>query len=327
MIDASRMWYVVAAVAVFALGLSWMRQPNKDPSVEPVAIATAKDSAGIRTETITRGQCLSQPRRVWVALDEGAECIAYVAPEGGVSGEMAVVYFEGDVSDEDARPEHASRMLAGYQQRVSKAQSQFGLPFIVIARPGLMGSSGFHLIGGRRDEGEAMSAAIDALKQRYGFRRVALAGQSGGARIIAQLLVLGRSDVLCAAMASGAYGIPLAKGGGQVPTNIFGEAGRRYLVPMHHADGIVASADRRTFVIGDPRDQRTPFAGQREWAEKMRALGHHALLLEALAQDSEHHGLGAVSLHVAGMCASRRSDEQIAASVVARNKARTVGSP
>ena len=322
MIDASRMWYVVAAVAVLALGLNSMRQPNRDPSAEPVAIVTAKDGTGLRTETITQGQCLSQPRRVWVALDEGAECIAYVAPESGVSGGMAVVYFEGDVSDEDARPEHASRMLAGYQRRVSKA-----LPFIVIARPGLMGSSGFHLIGGRRDEGEAMSAAIDALKQRYGFRRLALAGQSGGARIVAQLLVLGRSDVVCSAMASGAYGIPLAKGGGHVPTNVFGEAGRKYLVPMQHADGIVASADRRTFVIGDPRDQRTPFAGQREWADKMRALGHHALLLEAVAQDSEHHGLGAVSLYVAGMCASGRSDEQIAASVVAGNKARTVGSP
>jgi len=326
-IDASRMWYVVAAVAVLALGLNSVRQSNRDPSAEPVAIVTAKDGTGLRTETITQGQCLSQPRRVWVALGEGAECIAYVAPESGVSGGMAVVYFEGDVSDEDARPEHASRMLAGYQRRVSKAQSQFGLPFIVIARPGLMGSSGFHLIGGRRDEGEAMSAAIDALKQRYGFRRLALAGQSGGARIVAQLLVLGRSDVVCSAMASGAYGIPLAKGGGHVPTNVFGEAGRKYLVPMQHADGIVASADRRTFVIGDPRDQRTPFAGQREWADKMRALGHHALLLEAVAQDSEHHGLGAVSLYVAGMCASGRSDEQIAASVVAGNKARTVGSP
>jgi pimeloyl-ACP methyl ester carboxylesterase len=326
-IDASRMWYVVAAVAVLALGLNLVRQPNRDPSAEPVAIVTVKDGTGIRTETITQGQCLSQPRRVWVALDEGAECIAYIAPAGGVKGETAVVYFEGDVSEEDGRPEHASRMLAGYQLRVSKAQSQFGLPFIVIARPGLLGSSGFHLIGGRRDEGEAMSAAIDALKQRYGLRRFALAGQSGGARIIAQLLVLGRRDVLCAAMASGAYGIPLAKGGGQVPTNIFGEAGRKYLVPMHHADGIVASADRRTFVIGDPRDQRTPFAGQREWADKMRALGHHALLLEAVAQDSEHHGLGAVSLYVAGMCASGRSDAQVAASVAAGNKARTVGSP
>lgn len=326
MLDANRIWYVIAAVAVLALGLKLIRQPAPDTPAEPVALMTVKDGSGVRTEAITRGQCLTQPRRVWAAVEDGAECIAYVVPEGGMNGETAVVFFEGDASEEDAADEHSRRMLAAYQHRITRAQSQFGLPFIVIGRPGLMGSSGFHLIGGRRDEGEIMSAAIDALKQRYGLRRFALAGQSGGARIVAQLLVLGRRDIVCAAMGSGAYGVPLTKGGGTVRTNIFGEPGRKYLVPMHHADGIFHTADRRAFVIGDPRDQRTPFTGQREWAEKMRSLGHHALLLEAAAQDSEHHGLGATSLHVAGMCASQKGDEQITAFVAAASKGR-VGAP
>lgn len=326
MIDASRMWYAIAAVAVLALGLKLVRQPASEPPAEPVALVTTKDGTGVRVERITRGQCLAQPQRVWVALDDGAECIAYVATDR-LSSETAVLYFEGDVSDEEAAPEHSSRMLAAYQQRVTQAQSHFGLPFIVVARPGLMGSSGFHLIGGRRDEGEMMNAAIDALKERYGFRRVALAGQSGGARIVAQVLVLGRRDVLCAAMASGAYGIPLTQGGGRVRTNIFGDPGRKYLVPIQHAEAIAPAADRRAFVIGDPRDQRTPFSGQREWAEKMRVLGHHVLVLEAQAPDAEHHGLGATALSVAGMCAGGQGDEKITAAVAAGNKMRSLGVP
>jgi hypothetical protein len=144
-----------------------------------------------------------------------------------------------------------------------------------------------------------------------------VAGQSGGARIVAQLLVLGRRDILCAAMASGAYGVPLTRNGGHVRTNIFGDPGRKFLIPLHHADGIAISAERRAFVIGDPRDVRTPFSGQREWAEKLQALGHHAVLLEGAAQDREHHGLGSAALQIAGMCAAAKTDQEIAAQVAA----------
>lgn len=323
MLDAKRMWYVIAAVALAAIGLSWMRQAARPVPAEPVAIVAAHDGPKTRTETLTRSQCLAQPNRVWVALEDGAECIAYIAPDGGTSGHAtAVLFFEGDVPDADLAPARMSRIVAAYQRRVTEAQTHFGLPFIVVARPGLMGSSGFHLIGGLRDEGEVMNAAIDGIKQRYGYQRLVLAGQSGGARIVAQLLVLGRRDVLCAVMGSGAYGVPLARRGGHIATNIFGEPGRRYLVPLHHADRIASSPDRRAFVIGDPRDKRTPFPGQREWAEKMQALGHHAVLLEGTARDPEHHGLSATALQVAAMCAGGRSDQEIAAQVAAERQLR-----
>jgi hypothetical protein len=139
---------------------------------------------------------------------------------------------------------------------------------------------------------------------------------------VAQLLVLGRRDIACAVMGSGAYGVPLARGGGHISTNIFGDPGRRYLVPMHRTEGIAFAADRRAFVIGDPRDVRTPFPEQREWAEKMKALGHHAVLLEGSAGDPEHHGLSATALNVAAMCAGGRTDEEIAAHVATDRRLR-----
>jgi len=321
-LDPKRMWYLVGAVAVAGIGLSWMRQASRPAPAEPVAIVATPDGREGNTATLTRSQCLALPNRVWVALEEGAECIAYIAPDTRASGTIAVLFFEGDVPEADMAPARMSVMVAAYQKHITAAQRHFGVPFIVVGRPGLMGSSGFHQIGGLRDEGEVMNAAIDGIKERYGYQRLALAGQSGGARIVAQLLVLGRRDIACAVMGSGAYGVPLARGGGHITTNIFGKPGRRYLVPMHHAEGIAFAADRRAFVIGDPRDVRTPFPGQREWAEKMQAGGHHAVLLEGSARDPEHHGLSATALNVAALCASGKTDQEIAAQVAADRQLR-----
>ena len=315
MLDPRRMWYVIAALAVLVLGINWVRNATRPVSTEPVAIIAGREGAEGATETLTRSQCLARPNRLWIALEDGAECIAYIAPDGIAGSRTAVLFFDGDVPEEDMASARTDKAVAFYQRLVTEAQRVYGLPVVVVARPGLMGSSGMHLIGGMREEGITMNAAIDALKERHGYARVALAGQSGGARIVAQLLVLGRRDIVCAAMASGAYGVPRTKRGGPVRTNIFGDPGRRFLVPLHHAEDIASSPDRRAFVIGDPRDVRTPFSGQREWAERMQALGHHAVLLEGAASGPEHHGLSGTALRVAALCATGKTDQEISALV------------
>src|SRR5262249_61074016 len=113
-----------------------------------------------------QSRALAQATRVWGALEVRAEGIAVIPPDTRTSGRTLVLFFEGDVPDEDMAPARMSKIVAAYQRPVTEAQSQFGLPFIVVARPGLMGSSGFHLIGGLRAEGEVMNNALDAIKQR-----------------------------------------------------------------------------------------------------------------------------------------------------------------
>jgi predicted esterase len=180
-----------------------------------------------------------------------------------------------------------------------------------------MGSSGFHLLGGRRDEGLVIDAAVDSLKERLGIRRLALAGQSGGARIIAQLMVIGRRDIACAAMGAGAYDVPRLRGGGTSTTNIFGDPGRRFLVPIRQAGEIPVVPGRRLFVIGDPRDQVAPFSEQKDWADRLTSLGHSVQLIEAKAKDPQFHGMTEKSLIAAGMCMAERNDADIRQAVTA----------
>jgi pimeloyl-ACP methyl ester carboxylesterase len=312
MLDTKHMWLALAALAAIVFAFDWARRSPANPTGEQTAVMMIAEGGKLTTRTVDRTQCLAQRDRVWAATDHGTECIAYLTPEGGVSGSTAILFFEGDVEDQSA--ENAARMVAIYSRIASQMQARYDVPVIVIGRPGLMGSTGNHLLGGRRDEGEILNEAVDAVKKKFSLSRLVIAGQSGGARVAAQLLVLGRTDVVCAAMGSGAYGVPNTSSG-KVRTNIFGEPGQKYLVPLHQADRIAPSRERRLFVIGDPLDRRTPFDEQREWAQALQAHGHHAVLHDANGSGPERHGLSHVAMHVAGMCASGKSDAEIAAFV------------
>jgi predicted esterase len=324
--DVNRMWLAIAALAVFVLAYDWLRKPAIDPKAEQTALVAVKEGDTVKYKAITRAQCLAQGGRLWAAMEQSADCIAYIAPQGGIGGDTVVLFFEGDVANDELSQELADKMAANFRQLANEGQRRFGVPFVAVGRPGLMGSSGLHLLGGRRDEGEILNVAVDSLKQRYGFRRLVLAGQSGGARVVAQLIVLGRSDILCAVLGSGAFGIPETKLG-KVDTNVFGDPGRKYLVPMRQIEGVHASGDRRIFVLGDPRDRRASFEEQRQWAETLRSHGHHAVLHEAVRQGPEYHDLTLVSLQVAGMCATGKSDTEIADIVMAQKRPDSGRSP
>ena len=315
MLDTRHMWIALALLAGVVFATDWSRRSSEPRPIDTTTITVRQGGEAV-TKVIGRADCVAMRDRVWAQTDAGAECIAYLLPEGGISGSTAIVYFEGDVEDQSA--ENDARMVANYRRATGDVQARYGVPLVVIGRPGLMGSSGYHLLGGRRDEGEILNAAVDALKQKLGLARLILAGQSGGARVSAQLLTLGRSDVVCAAMGSGAYDVP-GTTRGRVRTNVFGEPGQRYLVPLRQVQQVVPSRERRLFVIGDPSDTRAPFAEQRQWAEALQGAGHHAVLLVADGAGPEHHGLARVALQVAGLCAAGKSDAEIAA-VVARQR-------
>src|SRR6202043_970063 len=78
---------------------------------------------------------------------------------------------------------------------------------IYLGRIGVDGTSGNHMSRKTLLELELMNAALDAIKQRYGFEGFHLAGQSGGSKIVAGLIGL-RRDVACAVLGSGPLATP-----------------------------------------------------------------------------------------------------------------------
>jgi predicted esterase len=308
------MWMVIALITSVFVGHRLYVNNLAEQGV-PVATLHVPDGVTSRRESISASDCVAKPDRIWIETKSNPQCLAFVGPAPSATNSAAVVFFQGDMKDEQRAEEMSAATKARYTQLSAELTSRYQVPVIIVGRLGLMGSTGVHITGGSRIDAEAMNQAVDAIKRLYNLRWIALAGQSGGARIAAQLLVLGRNDINCTAMASGAYDLPTNTSGGKARTNIFGDAGANYMVPMHNVDAIAHSSSRRDFVIADPNDKISPFAEQRAWSEKLRSKGHSVKLIEARARDSDNHGLGLPAMRVAALCAKGAGDDEIAAAL------------
>ncbi|MFM2423268.1 MAG: hypothetical protein RL291_1798 [Pseudomonadota bacterium] len=301
---------VFMGVAIAAWFIAKNLQPPPPQPGEQGAIQIVGYGASAQQRTVSRQECLGQKNKLWVVADGLPDCIAYETAERQGEGTTALLFFEGDVPESE-REKFDKEGVTTYRRLAQEIADRFKIPVFIIGRPGLMGSSGFHIPGGQRDEAVVMDAAVTELKRVHSLRRIAVAGQSGGARINAQLMALGRNDIVCAAMGSGYYGLPLLRGGGTVQTNIFGTTPKRYLVPMDHVAKIVPMRERRIFVIGDTRDVRTPFPQQEAWAKAVADAGHHSILVRSNGSGPEFHGLGRVAIEAGARCAAGESDREI----------------
>jgi pimeloyl-ACP methyl ester carboxylesterase len=315
MLDPKNIWMAIAAFALVIFGWKALAPKPEPTSEDTYAVVAVGYGVEQRFEKVTQAQC--EGERLWVAHKEGYDCITVIQPAsrtgGDTSAETAVVFIDGDVPDAEMNFSGEERMRTTYKRVTEEFSAKFGVPLLVVARPGVLGSSGVHKPGGRREDVPAIDAALDAVKVRFGIRRLVLAGQSGGARMIAQLLVTGRTDIVCGVMGSGAYDVPRLVSGGRTDTDIFGDPGRRFVVPMLRASEIQASPARRLFLVGDRRDKITPFDEQQAFAEKLEQLGHHAVLVEGEARDDKFHGVSRLSLDAAGQCAKGATDADVIA--------------
>ena len=316
MLDPKNLWLAMAAFALVFLGWKTLNPPPPDTG-EPYAVVGVGYGADMQLEKINRAKCVGTGDRIWLTHKDGNDCVTVILPPAlkgsDKSTETAIVFIDGDVPDSDQSVTGDERSRATYKRITETLSDKFGVPLLVLARPGVLGSSGVHTAGGRRDDVYVIDAALDELKRRFGLKRIIIAGQSGGSRMIAQLLVLGRRDIACGVMGSGAYDVPRVQSGGRTNTNIFGDPGRRFLVPMMQTQEIAAVPSRRLYVLGDRRDEITPFDEQQAWAAKLDGLGHHVVLVEAEAKDDKHHGVSRATLEAAGLCATGKPDADIVA--------------
>jgi len=262
----------------------------------------------------SREHCPVGDEAVWVHYPQGNACMRYFSAGNLQAAPLAVVMLKGDrVSQIKRPPETIPGNTAADQRRQARAiLRQTGLPTIIIARPGTYGSSGNHYRRRQAEEFQAIDAALNAIKARYGIQRFILSGHSGGATAASALLTTGRRDIACAVLTSGAWGIleraqRLRQQRGEAPAPALDGTGLPHpWDPLDHISGIAADPFRLILVIGNPQDRNTPFDLQARFADALREHGHRVELLERPARPPQFHNLtGNAGINAIRLCPLR----------------------
>jgi pimeloyl-ACP methyl ester carboxylesterase len=174
---------------------------------------------------------------------------------------------------------------------------------IYLARIGVDGTSGTHMARGSQLELDLTNAALDALKQRYGFEGFHLAGQSGGSKLSAALLWT-RHDIGCAVLGSGRYDAvdaPQSKD----PAHILFDT-------TQHIAQVAQNRAARLYVITDKADKRAPLAQQSGFVDKLRRAGRDVPQFFVEATDDLRHGVLLYTEIVTAGCILDRPQDEIA---------------
>lgn len=265
----------------------------------------------MRGTQATQAQCAAIANAAWAKLDTGeAECIRYWASGFGPGGNpRALVYLPADQISSD-RPEatYESRNPKAMQELANGMQARAAQPFILLSRPGILGSSGDHRQ--RRQAGEArlVSAALDEIKAKHGIREFGLVGLSGGGHTVAALLGW-RSDIVCAVPASAVSSPKIRWQSLGLAGDVTGLADP-YETVEHLKAGVFHPA-LRVFVLGDPKDSEVPWASQTPLAQRLRELGVATEILTGEGGGIKRHVLGGSGQAVGAMCLAGKPTAEI----------------
>ncbi len=259
-----------------------------------------------------KSKCPDEQSFLWVQHDEGFDCIRYFVSGHLSNSRIAILHLSGDrdgfVGKSPSEiPENTKQLRDAI---ASKLASDAGVPVILLARPGTYGSSGDHRQKRQTREFLAINAAVALLRQRYSIDEIVLWGHSGGATAVAALLTMGRLDVKCAVLTSGAFGLIERARRRAI------SAGRAYVEgldatglpspydPMFEVNRIPYDADRRIYIFGNSKDASTPFDLQERFASELISTGHDVEIKEVPAIPPRFHDLsGNVGFRTAVGCA------------------------
>lgn len=256
--------------------------------------------------------CPDEPTFVWVEHEEGKECIRYFPGDDIHNAPVVIAQFYGDRDRVMRKPVDQIRnntrsSQEGYAARQTR---RAGIPVVVVARPGTYGSSGDHHQRRQPKEYHSLNAALDRIKERYGIQQFVLSGHSGGATAAAALLTLGRTDIRCATLSSGAYDLlkraeMLRKAKGRRPRTGFDTTGLADPYdPLDHLQDITHDPERLVIILGNPEDSITPFSLQLAFANALEDAGHRVRVEIHPAREPAFHNLtGHVTIKAAGGCA------------------------
>jgi pimeloyl-ACP methyl ester carboxylesterase len=274
------------------------------------ATPLASDSDMVTGVSVTEADCRAQISRLWVKVENRGFCVRFWLSTAGGNKDEALVAFHGDIGgmiDGKLQLEEQARSISdeSLQKAADYGSRLYRGPYFFIARPGAFGSSGNH-VKDRRTllEIRVAMAALDALKQHYGFKRFHLVGHSGGGHTVAGLVQL-RSDIGCAVLASAPISLRSQM------HDRFGRplVGKLSLYdPIDHVSAMKPRPDLHLFVVSDRNDKVVSYRSQLEFVERVKAHNLAITHVAATATDKNSHGLFNDGLRLAVDCAHRDQD-------------------
>ncbi len=283
----------------------------------------------LRGITTTRDRCAATAQTLWLDVDKQDFCVRYYLSTAGGEGTRPVVFLQGDhfttvntktwqwipiskdknagVTYDPTNPAQHGDVNTDDLARTADGFSKLAkTTAIYLARIGVDGTSGNHVFRKTLLELHLMNAALDALKQHYGFEGFHLAGQSGGSTLVSGLAAT-RRDIACAVSGSGRLGKSY-----DVSSN---DPARTLVNPLGFIPSIAQNRSVRFFMVTDSAERSVPAKEQTPFAEKMHRAGRDIPQYFVAATDDYRHGVVGYTQLVTGGCVLGKSDTDIATAV------------
>ena len=231
------------------------------------------------TEVVRGVECSSSdgdgPGRVRVEVDGKADVLAFygAAPESAAAD--PVIFLRGDAVEKRdngvvANEWYVATTAYDVQALAEQLCVSFTRPYIHLARPGILGSTGHHLDRRRPREVALVDMALTRLKAHFGWRRLNLVGQSGGGHLVASLIAR-RADIGCAVIASANTAVAQRNRENGWMTDITGHSD--FFDPIDHVAEVARHPPVKIIVLTDPHDERVSASVQTGYVEALRRVG------------------------------------------------------
>jgi pimeloyl-ACP methyl ester carboxylesterase len=258
---------------------------------------------------MTAEQCSKNGDSVWVEYAGKSECVRYY--HSGLKGNSrAVVYLRGDRIFAEKPTGYTDNTAEQQTEFVARASQELGEPFIMIARPGTYGSSGYHAKRREMREGELVAAAIDAILTKHQLKDIALSGQSGGGSVAAHVATK-LPKLNCLALSSASLSMKYIQRSIDEGKSLAQAMNPLFYDPASRVADLPENSNRRIFVIYDPEDKFVPMNNHLHYATEAKIRGHDVTLIQRQGAGPLRHTLDRSGYHAAAWCLQGRSSEEI----------------
>jgi pimeloyl-ACP methyl ester carboxylesterase len=278
---------------------------------------------------IFEGQFERDEVRVQTQLGSEVRPFWYARGRAAAPTDRVLIYLHGDVPFRERNDTKFYRAFTTKRlPAFAKLAASSNTDIITLIRPGYFMAPGDTLFRRAPTTNDTMAAAITQIIQKFGYKSVALVGQSGGAMIAAAMMMQPEPTPRCVVLASGSH-YQAIKRTGQAAKRLVRKAGAKRTPTLRelrqqefdalsfeigsNLDRVRLDPVRRVFVLADRQDSIVPFAGQPVFVAEMAKLSHHAVLMELQARGAQHHGLTNEGVEVGLRCLNGETDQEIMA--------------